>query len=188
MEGGIVVIVHIWNYLGTKEAWGHAAVEVTGGDPAGSIYVSWWPSPSGRQPYFPRLAQLPVLGELAANIYFVPAVENQTKQDDEANEGEGGDPRKPDHSIPVKGLNETEIKAWWTKFKNNPPPWSSVNTNCALIAAFALRAGGAEKLLVGFKGWWRSWNTMWSPSDVLLLAHQINYGFANNRPLIRSKL
>jgi RHS repeat-associated protein len=33
-----LLVVHIWNYTGTKSAWGHASMTLDDGR-----YISWWP-------------------------------------------------------------------------------------------------------------------------------------------------
>ena len=39
-----MVTVHIWNFRGTKQAWGHASLELD------RTYISWWPENPGQVP------------------------------------------------------------------------------------------------------------------------------------------
>lgn len=149
---------------------GHASVEVTqSGD--SDCYISWWPGNS-RRPKFPKLAGNTLAAPLFASVYSAPARPNQTFVDDKM----GEDGKNPDVSLAVKGLDQKAIKVWWDDFRANPPSWSSLDINCAMVAAFALRSGGADSVISGIKGWWHSWNTVWSPNDVIDLVEAINRG------------
>lgn len=88
--------------------------------------------------------------------------------------GEGG--RSPIR-VSLTGLEEERILSWWRDF--NRPSWSLLNTNCAQVAADALRAGGATKH-VGWRDWTDSWNSVWTPMDVLRFARAIEVGLRRN--------
>ena len=160
-----MVTVFIWTFRGSSVAWGHAALQVTGGNPAGSIYISWWPQGTGRQ------TKLPVAPGPLANVYRVPAIANRQYIQDESAEG-----TPPDWRIDIDGLDETAIKTRWASFKTGANQWSTLSQNCSTTVAQALVAGGADKYAKGLSGWWRSWNTVWSPNDVLLFVRAIQAG------------
>lgn len=165
--GDLMIIAHVWKFRGSKSAWGHAAVEITG-EAGSDCYISWWPG-GARQPTFPWLAsKAPFLG----NIYSAPANKGQTRADDWA--GEGNLP--PDHSLVVHGLDARKIKTKWDQFQVAPPNWSSLDVNCAMVAAYALRWGGADEVISGVTGWWHSWNSVWKPNDIIKLVEAINAG------------
>lgn len=165
-----MIIAHIWEFRGVRTAWGHAAVEIRR-EGASDCYISWWPGHL-RQPKYPGLAGKTYTAPLFSGLYSAPANRNQTFAADVS--GEEG--MQPDHSLEVLGLDPAKIKAWWDGFLVNPPDWSSLDVNCAMVAAYALRAGGANDVISGVSGWWRSWNTVWSPNDVILLVEAINRG------------
>lgn len=165
-----MVIVYVWNFLGAKVAWGHASMEVTEGQPAGSFYISWWPSGNGRDPKFP--------GSKGGLLYSTAALRGRRFDDDCAGEAEdvpevlrnrllydsaGRALRLPDHAIRIPGLNESAIKRWWTDLnRGNDPTWRTLSKNCSTIVARGLSAGGADRRLSG-TGWWHSWNVVWHP-------------------------
>jgi hypothetical protein len=127
--------IHIWNYQGSNEAWGHASMTLDDG-----THISWWPD-NPVPPEFP--------------LYSAPAFPNQSYADDVAFEGRG-----PDHVIPISGLDEAAIKAWWGDFKSKNK-WSTLSQNCSTTVADALDAGGG-----GDGVYLADWNSFWTPADV----------------------
>jgi hypothetical protein len=167
-----MIVARIWN--DHADGFGHAAVQITDSGP-NDCYISWWPAGTGRQAKAPLLAEQRYslkVARLFSNWYSAPANKGQTFEMDKRLEA-----RDPDIApLQVLGLNEANIKAWWDDFQANPPNWSSLGVNCAMVAAYALRAGGADDVISGFQGWWRSWNTIWKPADVVELVEAINRG------------
>ena len=161
----ILVTVYIWNYRGSSTAWGHASLQVDGGTPAGTTYVSWWPSATGR---VPKHAGAP--GPIG-QIYSAPGIQGRKYVDDVQDEE-----MPPDHTITLNGLDETAIKKWWSDFRNGTNQWKTLSQNCSTTVAQALKAGGADKYATGVSGWWGSWNFVWTPSDVLRLALLVQQG------------
>ncbi len=166
-----MITAYVWQFRGSKSAWGHAAVSVSQAE-ASNCYISWWPGQL-RRPKYPKLAQSALTAPIFANIYSAPANKGQTFEDDRS----GEDGQRPDYELQVLGLDAQKIKTWWDGFLAYPPEWSSLEVNCAMVAAFALRAGGADDVISGVGGWWRSWNTVWTPKDVVLLVEAINRGY-----------
>lgn len=163
-----MVTVFVWNYRGKSEAWGHASMLVNGGTPGGSVYVSWWPEGQGREGSLP-------FGIGDGYLYSVPAINGRTFNDDV----QGEDGHHPDHTINLEGLDETEIKTWWNKLLNDTQSrWSTLGQNCSTTVARGLMAGGGDKLVKGIGGWWKSWNTVWKPNDVLDYAQAIHDGYS----------
>ncbi len=168
-----MVTVYIWDYRGADVAWGHASMHVTGGDPAGSIYISWWPQASGRQPKIPHAPG--VLGQ----VYSVPAISGRGYAADVHDEGQ-----VPDHTIHLNGLDETKIKAWWQNLATDlNARWSTLGQNCSTTVANALAEGGGDDLTEGVGGWWDQWNVVWKPDDVLDYVRAIESGIKNGRKI-----
>jgi hypothetical protein len=156
-----MLTVYVWSYRGKREAWGHASLEV------GQTYISWWPAEPGQVP-----------SKLHENIYASHPFRNRTFDEDVAAEGQA-----PDHVILIDGLDEDAIKDWWqvfgltrdgTVFEGPLPAWETLGQNCSTVVATALRIGGGDQ----YAGWWRSWNLVWRPNDVLEYALSIQSGLA----------
>jgi hypothetical protein len=160
-----MVVVFIWNYRGKNLAWGHASLLVDEGSPAGRVYISWWPSATGREPIIPY-----AIGPLQ-NIYRAPAIKGRNYVQDIRDEEQ-----QPDHRIELHGLDETAIKKWWDNFHRGANQWTTLGQNCSTTVAEALQAGGGDSRTQGISGWWSSWNTVWKPSDVLRYALAIQQG------------
>ena len=175
-----MVEVYIWDFRGSNAAWGHASMRV------GGEYISWWPQGNGRQPKFPDWT-----GPLCS-IYSVHAISGRTFEADIAPEDDGGEGQQPDHTIPLQGLDEAAILAWWGKFSTDGhAQWATLDQNCSTTVAMALTAGGGknfarnagagETSLFGrishdIEGWYESWNMIWTPKDVLHYARAIELG------------
>jgi len=93
-----MIRVYIWDYKGSDVAWGHASMKIDGGDPPGSIYISYWPQGAHRD-----------RSSVSDNLYCVDPIRGRTYNDDVADEGQA-----PDHVVTLDGLNETAIKKWWS--------------------------------------------------------------------------
>lgn len=161
----MTVTVHIWEPRGSQV--GHAAVQVDG--PHGKAYISWWPSEEGKN------STGKVKDGRTMSVFLgVPGVRFDYAQD---KEGEGNVDSLP---IKLEGLDEAGVIKWWKAFalKN----WSLLNTNCAQVAADALRAGGAGAYVQGMDGWLSSWQaTYWKPLEVLRFARAVEAGLASRR-------
>lgn len=156
-----MVKVYIWNFMGKREAWGHASMQVE------SHYISWWPMKSGQIP-----------SKLSSNIFSAhPRIPDLRKDID----GEGGNP--PNHTIIINGLKEQQIISWWKKVypwaasKQGPPSmdWYSINWNCSKVVATALKEGGGNE----YATWSKSWNVVWTPNDVRAYAESIRTGLTS---------
>ncbi len=117
--------VYIWTYRGTREAWGHASMELSDG-----TYISWWPAGIDRK-------WIPYIG----GTWSAPHINPQTYQDDVASERQA-----PDTVLNVGSLNETAIKAWWTPYNANAANlWRALDANCSTTVYKALAEGGASR-------------------------------------------
>ncbi|HTZ73522.1 MAG TPA: hypothetical protein VMB47_06355 [Candidatus Aquilonibacter sp.] len=76
-----MVTVHIWNFRGSNQAWGHASLELD------RTYISWWPQTPGQVP-----TKIP-------DIYASHPFRNRDFASDVQDEGQ-----RPDHSIHINGL------------------------------------------------------------------------------------
>ncbi len=132
--------VYVWNYRGSKTAWGHASMTLNDG-----THISWWPDNNGTPP--------------TKKIYEADAFPNQTYQDDVNLEG-----MPPDHTIIINGLNENKIKDWWLNFKTNNK-WKTLSQNCSTTVAEALKEGGAGSFWS-----LKDNNLFWTPEDVRVFA------------------
>jgi hypothetical protein len=171
-----VIIAYVWGFKGPFTAWGHASLYI---DTKPQTYMSWWPAPDRgrreedrvRRPKLgDKAAGSSVAGPVAGMIYSAPAVVGQSYTLDV--EGEEG--AAPDFILPVHGLDELKIREWWAGFVANPPHWTTLGVNCSMVVAYALRAGGADNRVRGVSGWWHSWNTVWSPNDIIDFVRVIN--------------
>jgi hypothetical protein len=92
--------VLIWNFVGTKEAFGHASMEVTGGEPAPKYYVSWWPNctPGGSNASH---------WEAKKREYFGMCEPMRARKMSDDIEAEFGN--RPDKHVTLAGLDETAI-------------------------------------------------------------------------------
>jgi hypothetical protein len=143
---------------------GHASMHV------GRAYVSWWPQGDGREPKVPGSAgrTLP--------LYSVAHIQGQSFRSDQELEE-----CSPDHTVPLDGLDEPRILAWWKKFDTPGRKWSTLGQNCATTVGRALAIGGGDDYALGAAGWWSSWHTIWQPNDVLCYARRIQHGLAVKR-------
>jgi hypothetical protein len=155
-----MIHVYVWDYRGSTEAWGHASMAV------GPTYISWWPGGEGRR--YKLSDHVP--------IYSVAHIVNQTFDDDKELEGDGGSPRQPDHTITLNGLEERRIGHWWSTYSKPGNTWTTLGKNCSTTVARALMVGGGDDYAEGFSGWWRSWNTVWTPNNVRSYAQAIKHG------------
>lgn len=158
-----MVNVYIWDFTGKQANWGHAAVEVTGGSPAGIEYISWWPESAGRRPK-----------HIHRQLYCAGAIPNRTKADDIRDER-----AMPSHVVHLagvgpqtRGLDETKIKNWWNTLRTSGvTDWCTLGPNCSTIAACALDQGGGN-----FVDWFNSTNIVWTPDQVLRYALALERG------------
>lgn len=147
-----MVTVFIWNEH--SGAWGHASMRVDGGEPAGSVYISYWPATAG-----------------TTRIFCSRPGRNRTFENDVA----GEDGLQPNHAIRVMGLYETRIKSWWRTLMSRTDPdsdWCSLGLNCSAVVAQALNAGHAFEYYDGALAV-NSWNMFWSPAGVLAYVNSL---------------
>mgnify|MGYP000932422544 CR=1 FL=1 len=144
--------IYVWNYRGSKEAWGHASMKLDNG-----TYISWWPEGQNRD-------SIPFVSD----IYTADAIKNRTYVQDVA----GEDGRTPDITITINGLDETAIQQWWNDFRSDSDnKWKTLSQNCSTTIADGLKAGNASTPWWDF---WNSWNIVWTPSDIESFARAIN--------------
>jgi len=148
-----MVTVYVWNPHYSSLNVGHAALAVTGGQPAGDTYVSWWPRNRN----------------LATITVGVRRGVHARLADDELSTAEG---RRPDHTVRLEGLDETQIKAFWKRLVRHGE-YQGFSSNCATTVAKALEAGGADRLAPGWSG-----RGVWKPLDVFHFALAIQRGLA----------
>jgi hypothetical protein len=150
--------VWVWNYEGSKTAFGHASVSVYGGTPEGAYYISWWPkcTPDGSDP-----------GKKAE--YFGTCEPWRSRKLSQDIESEFG--KSPDKQITLAGLDETAMKKFWDELLKTPAAkWSATTTNCAAAVAAALRAGGSDQYFsalddLAFFAFHTNWWS-WTPASV----------------------
>ena len=169
-----MVVVHVWEYRGKHEAWGHASMTLP------RDYISWWPQHPGHVPAaLPRtVSKLGLSPGLLANLYTSHPIRERTfRQDSDA---EGG---SPDHNVTLAGLNEEAITQWWSSFglslhgkqlQGPMLPWSTLSQNCSSVVAKALQVAGGDT----YASWTKAWNVVWTPKDVLGYARSIEGGLA----------
>ncbi len=139
--------VHIWNYRGSEEAWGHASVTLENG-----THISWWPNTETANP------------SVIPNVYTADANSDQTLTDDISMENQS-----PDSVIKIEGLDEGAIENWWKSFKKNNK-WKTLSQNCSTTAADALKAGGAK---VKWTDLLTQFNLIWTPNNVAEFANAV---------------
>ena len=144
-----LLTVHIWDYKGSADAWGHTSITLEDG-----THISWWPGPQ-------RVGTIP-----GTPIFVAKAIPNQELADDIRLEQ-----RLPSRNIRITGLDETAIKNWWNSFKVKNK-WQTLNQNCSTTAAEGLIAGGGANYSTGGQ----TWHVVWSPNDVTNFANSINDG------------
>ena len=128
--------VWIWNYQGTKTAFGHASMSVYRGEPYGTTYVSWGPNcgPASDAGTY----------EQKRREYFGMCEPQRSRKLSTDIESEFG--HRPDKSVWLDGLDETAIKAFWFELTNDyRAKWSASTVNCACAVKAALKAGGSDK-------------------------------------------
>jgi hypothetical protein len=164
-----MIRVFVWPFRGSKVAWGHASMEVDGGSPKGTIYISWWPQGLGRQHK-----------AIHSSLYCVGAIPNRTFSQDFSDEGR----LRPEtilldgSSDAGVGLDETAIKAWWGSLRSRGfTDWCTLGPNCSTVVAYALAKGGSDK----FSTVWRDARWVWSPPSVAHYAHGIADGIRSAR-------
>ncbi len=159
-----MIQVHIWKFRGLNTAMGHASMHV------GAEYVSWWPAGENRARKIPGPAGRRV------PLYSVAHIQGQSYDDDRYLED-----MDPDETIRLEGLDEDRLIAWWRTFNVPGRDWSTLGQNCATTVARGLMIAGADDYALGAAGWWRSWNTVWQPNDVLLYARQVRSGLTTRQ-------
>lgn len=159
-----MVTVYVWKperfYLKSK---GHAALLVTGGDPSGSVYISWWPGVTAGTAVS-RSAE-----RLQAVVGGVRRAVHRSLQDDMLSTAEG---RPPDYRIPIAGLDETKIKSFWHRWLLEGH-YQGLLFSCATTVGQALKEGGGDKLA---SDWFAP--TVWTPLDVVSYANVIQQRLA----------
>jgi RHS repeat-associated protein len=153
-----LLVVHIWNYLGSigpNRAFGHASITLDD-----DTYISWWPSNS-RSPLIP-----------GTPLYSAPPFLEGYEKDVLWEKG------GPNANIRISGLDEAAIEKWWNEFKGNHQ-WSTLSQNCSTTAVQALAAGGADFYSVLGGGVPSFYNLVWTPSDVSSYANSVNTGISN---------
>jgi len=169
-----MITVYVWNqarrgaagvFCGIDGASvGHAAMEISGGEPSGSVYVSWWPRHDSWND---------VLGG-------TPAYRRRNLSNDILAEGRIA----PDHYIRIPGrdegggpgLDETAMKRWWAHWRHDPT-YRLIDRNCSTAVVRGLMAGGAEPyshrtLYINSEA------VLWGPSDVVAIAKACVKGIA----------
>src|SRR5262249_3295160 len=119
-----VVTVYYWPARGDNI--GHVAMMVTGGMPAGPVYISWWPNGSGIKELFVKGALGSAISSLTEDIKlegFLPLF------------------------LVVPGLDESKIKARWSDWKKGD--YRALDKNCANTVAAALYAGDTREKAEG---------------------------------------
>lgn len=165
-----MVRVFIWPFRGSNVAWGHASLEVTGGRPHGSVYISWWPQGVGRRHK-----------AIHDSLYCVTAIPNRTFEADVR----GEDGVRPSETILLDGagggaagLDETAIKQWWGSLASRGfTDWCTLGPNCSTVVAYALAKGGGDR----FSNVWRDARWVWSPPSVAYYARSIAEGIRSAR-------
>jgi len=134
-------------------------------------YISWWPEQPGQVP-----------SKIHRQVYASSPFRNRTFQADLAAEGQS-----PDKVVQIEGLNEKAIKDWWQSFglsrdgvQYHGPlqSWDTLKRNCSNVVATGLRVGGGDK----YSNWFKSWNLIWTPEDVLKYALSIQQGLHSGKP------
>jgi len=159
-----MLTVYIWSFRGKSEAWGHASMQID------QTYISWWPEQPGQVP-----------SGIHQNIYASHPIRNRSYVADVEAEGQ-----PPDQVIRIAGLDEKAIKDWWQSFglsregvQYHGPlqSWDTLQRNCSNVVALGLRIGGGDK----YASWYKSWNLIWTPADVLQYAQSIQSGLISQR-------
>jgi hypothetical protein len=162
-----MVTVYVWKpgfaYLTSK---GHASMLVAGGIPPGDTYISWWPGVTGGD----RLSR--TVERVQAVSSGVRRALHRNLQDDMLSTAEG---RPPDFRIPIDGLDDTRIKSFWQRWRQEGH-YQGFLFSCATTVGEALKEGGGDKMAPG----WIS-PTVWTPMDVAHYAHRIQGVFAARR-------
>src|SRR5438552_1754432 len=130
-----MVVVYVWDFQGSKQAWGHASMWV------GTTYISWWPDSPGQVP-----------SKIHRNIYQSHPLRGRSFAEDVRSEG-----RSPNHCIHIDGLDESAIKDWWQSFglsrdgvlyQGPLPAWATLKCNCSTVVATALKRGGGDRYVL----------------------------------------
>jgi hypothetical protein len=154
--------VLIWNYVGSKSAFGHASLRIGEEIPQSSVYVSWWPNctpGSSSESYWKAEKQ----------EYFGLCEPKRSRKFSDDIADENG---RPDRDVLLIGLDEAAMKQFWADLTADPrAKWNATTTNCAAAVAAALQAGGSEDYfgVIGrlefaastFPNWWA-----WTPEAV----------------------
>jgi len=169
----VSITVMMWNYVGSKSAFGHASLSVDGGEPSGNWYISWWPNcpPGG--------SDAASFWEAQRREYFGLCEPKRSRKLSDDISAENG---PPDHHVLVLGLDETAVKAFWADLTTDPrAQWSATTTNCAAAVAAALSAGGSDNYIGFVESLWfdvfhtNCWS--WTPKSVfdyaVLLAQKL---------------
>jgi hypothetical protein len=146
-----MVTVYLWFPSGNSK-YGHSAAQV------GDTYISWWPIDN------------------TMSVRGTRAFQSRTHADDlDSQKGEG---RKPDHSIPLKNLDEPAIRNWWREWRHNDQQYRAIDRNCSTTVAKALKAGGGDRLCNrSLKGY----QLVWTPNDIWEYARAISIGIYTPR-------
>ena len=184
-----MIEVYVWKFRGLTVAMGHASMRV------GDQYISWWPQGDGRAPKLPGSAgqTLPLYsvahihGQSFADDQLLEALDENAEWDEslrayrDRRTGLRVNPMPPDDTVTLDGLDEARVLDWWHEFNVPGREWSTLGQNCATTVARGLMVGGAEDYAGGLSGWWKSWNAVWQPNDVLRFAQEVRGGLATRR-------
>jgi len=129
-----MVTVYVW-FPSNRSKYGHSSAQVDL-----DTYISWWPIDN------------------SMSLRGTPAFQNRTHNDDVNGEG-----RKPDHSIPLKNMDETAIRNWWRDWRHNDRQYRAIDRNCSTTVAKALKAGGGDKHCDGSLTRYRP---IWTPNEI----------------------
>ncbi len=172
-----MITVYVWDsagggstgaFVGVESASvGHAAMEIGGGEPAGVIYISWWP----RHDTFYDV------------LVGTPAHTRRTLGQEIRDEG-----LQPAHRILIpgqgegragNGLDESAIKEWWREWQRDTT-YRLADRSCCTTIVRGLLAGGAM-MYAGFTLDINSDAIVWGPGDVVAIANACVTGVAASR-------
>jgi hypothetical protein len=150
-----MIRVHVWPPDATSKM-GHASMHV------GRTYISWWPQGRDRKYYLPTDS---------VPLYSVSHIDQRSYADDvEAEE------KEPAHTIHLQGLDEARVLDWWEEYNDLKAEWTTLGKNCSTTVGRGLMSGGGDDYALGLKGWFYSWNMVWTPDNVLKYATAIHRG------------
>ena len=121
------VYVYFWDYqVWATQAVGHSSMYL----PRSDTYISWWPDNTS-----------PEMQQVLGLDWRGPPQRSRTYAEDHS--GVTGEGKPPDTVVPIYGLDEPRIKAWWDQFKADPgSEYYLWGCNCSSVVYLGLKAGG----------------------------------------------